>query len=90
MNLYRVTDWTYDWCCFTFDTTRNKAKLAVAKEFDIDYVDMRCKTLVKDVKETNEPSVVYSEDHKDYPIVKKLGYKYDTPEEYEEWVDSLL
>lgn len=77
MNLYQVSDWTYDWCCYTFDINRNKAKLAVAKEFDIDYIDMRCKTLAKNVKEINEPTVVYSEDHKYYPIVKKLGYEYN-------------
>ena len=90
MNLYRVSDWTYDWCCYIFHTNRNKAKLAGAKEFDLDYTDMRCKTLAKNVKEISEPVVVYSEDHKDYPIVKKLGYKYNTPEEYKEWMDGLL
>ena len=50
LNLYMVTDSNYDWCCFAFDTSRNRAKLNVAEEFDYDYTEMRCKTLKKGCK----------------------------------------
>ena len=49
MNLYMVLDSNYDWCCFAFDTSRNKAKLSVAREFGNEYTEMRCKTLKKGV-----------------------------------------
>jgi len=74
-NLYRISDNNYDWCCYTIDVSRNKAKLAVAKEFDIDYIDMRCKTLAKNVN-CDRPILVYDEDCDGYDIVRSFGYEY--------------
>lgn len=49
MNLYIVYDANYDWECFVFETTKNKAKKRVAEDFFMDYIDVRCKTLKKGV-----------------------------------------
>ena len=83
MNLYMVLDNNYDWCCFAFDTSRNRAKKSVADEFYCDYIDMRCKTLKKDV-DISTPMLVTHPDDKGYDIVLSCGYHYATEEE--EWI----
>ena len=71
VNLYMVLDSNYDWCCFAFDTSRNKAKLSVAREFGNEYTEMRCKTLKKGVN-VPVPMLVTHPDDKGYDIVKKI------------------
>ena len=80
MNLYMVLDANYDWCCFAFDTSRNRAKKRVANEFGCDYIDMRCKTLKKDVNVLIPMLVTHPNDN-GYDIVLNYGFRY--PEE--EW-----
>ena len=77
VNLYMVLDSNYDWCCFAFDTSRNKAKLSVAKEFGNEYTEMRCKTLKKGVN-VPFPMLVTHPDDEGYDIVKNCGYEYGT------------
>ena len=84
MNLYMVYDGNYDWCCFAFDTTRNRAKMRVAREFDCEYTDMRCKTLKKGVNIPAPMLVTHPED-KGYDIVQACGYSYGTDEEEGEY-----
>lgn len=76
MNLYVVLDSNYDWCCFAFDISRNKAKLRVAKEFGNDYTDMRCKTLRKGIN-VAAPMLVTHPDDNGYDIVRNCGYEYE-------------
>ena len=80
MNLYMVMDANYDWCCFAFDTSRERAKLRVAKEFDNEYIEMRCKTLKKGVN-VPLPMLVTHPDDEGYDIVLQCGYQYDIYEE---------
>ena len=75
MNLYMVFDSNYDWCCFAFDTSRNRAKMSVAEEFDCDYIEMRRKTLKKGVNVTASMLVTNPDDN-GYDIVKNCGYEY--------------
>ena len=75
MNLYMVLTSQYDWCCFAFDVSRNKAKIAVAQEFDCEYTEMRCKTLKKGVNILS-PMLVTDDESEGYEIVKSLGYEY--------------
>lgn len=75
LNLYMVMDSNYDWCCFAFDISRNKAKLSVAQEFDQEYTDMRCKTLKKGVN-ISVPMLVTCPEDKGYDIVQSCGYEY--------------
>ena len=83
MNLYSVWDRNYEWCCFVFDTTRNRAKLRVAESFGEDYIDMRCKTLKKGVN-VPYPMLVDCDDADGYDIVLQCGYHYATEEEMNE------
>ena len=83
MNLYMVLDNNYDWCCFAFDTSRNKAKKKVADEFSCDYIDMRCKTLRKGVNVLIPMLVTHPNDN-GYDMVLNCGYHYAT--EDEEWI----
>ena len=76
MDLYLVYDINYDWCCFAFNSSRNRAKLSVSKEFGTEYIDMRCKTLKKGVN-VSEPMLVTHPDDYGYDIVKNFGYEYD-------------
>ena len=78
-----VLDSNYDWCCFAFDTSRNRAKKSVADEFYCDYIDMRCKTLKKGVNVPAPMLVTHPED-KGYDLVLNCGYHYALPEE--EWI----
>jgi hypothetical protein len=75
MNLYIVYDSNYDWGCFVFETTRNKAKKRAAEHFFMDYIDMRCKTLKKGVN-FPYPKTVDSEDDEGYSTVLALGHHY--------------
>lgn len=75
MNLYMVLDANYDWCCFAFDITRNRAKKRVADEFSHEYIDMRCKTLKKGVN-VPIPMLVTHPDDDGYDMVLKCGYHY--------------
>lgn len=83
MNLYIVWDKNYEWCCYAFDTTRNRAKLRVAESFGEDYINMRCKTLRKGIN-LPYPMLADSEDAEGYDIVLQLGYRYATEEEMNE------
>ena len=80
LNLYMVLDSDYDWCCFAFDTSRNRAKLSVAQEFGYEYTDMRCKTLRKGVNVSLPMLVTHPED-KGYEIVQNCGYEFGKDED---------
>lgn len=80
MNLYGVFDSNYDWCCYVFENTRNKAKLRVATEVGQDYTDMRCKTVRKGVN-FPYPKTVFDENSEGYDIVLECGVRYLTEEE---------
>ena len=86
MNLYHVWDRHYEWCCFAFNTTRNRAKARVAELFDQEYIDMRCKTLKRGVN-VPVPMVVDCDTDEGYDMVLKCGYRYATEEELNEWED---
>lgn len=75
MNLYMVLDANYDWCCFAFDVSRNRAKKRVADEFGCDYVEMRCKTLRKGMN-VPVPMLVTCPEDKGYDIILNCGYAY--------------
>ena len=79
MNLYMVLDNSYEWCCFVFDTSRNRAKKRVADEFYCEYIDMRCKTLKKGVN-IPIPMLVTHPDDNGYDMVLNLGYQYEIPD----------
>ena len=79
MNLYQVMDKNYEWGCFVFDVSRNRAKASVAEHLGEDYVDMRCKTLKKGVN-VPMPTIVDSEDDEAYQMVLACGYKYYSDE----------
>lgn len=82
LNLYMVMDSNYDWCCFAFDSSRNRAKMSVAEKFSCDYTEMRCKTLKKGVN-VSVPMLVTHPDDTGYDIVKSCGYGY---KEEEDWI----
>lgn len=81
MNLYIVTDANYDWGCFVFETTRNRAKLRVAKSLFQEYIDMRCITLKKGVN-VPEPMVVDDENAEGYDMVLQCGCHYENADDY--------
>lgn len=81
LNLYMVMDNNYDWCCFAFDTSRNKAKLSVAQEFGYEYTEMRCKTLKKGVN-VPLPMLVTCPEDNGYDIVQNCGYEYGEDADY--------
>ncbi len=91
MNLYKVMDANYDWCCFVFETTRNRAKLRVAESLGQEYIDMRCKTLKKGVN-VPRPMTVDDETAEGYDMVVQCGYGYSYEEEPTtdppEWLDD--
>lgn len=75
MNLYCIWDRDYEWCCYVFETTRNKAKERASGYFGEEYIDMRCKTLKKGVN-VPVPHVVDSDTAPGYDMVLKLGYSF--------------
>lgn len=85
MNLYQVWDANYEWCCFVFDVTRNRAKMQVAESYGEDYINMRCKTLKKGVN-VPAPMLVDSDTDDGYELVLQYGYRYASEEEF----DGLL
>lgn len=82
MNLYIVLDANYNWGCFVFEKTRNRAKAAVARHFDMDYTEMRCKTLKRAVN-VDYPMIVDCETDQGYDMVLACGYHYMKDEENE-------
>lgn len=80
MNLYLVCDADYEWGCFAFDTTRNRAKYSVARQFDEEYINMRCKTLKKCIN-IHSPMIVDCDTDKGYDIVLACGYHFMDEEE---------
>jgi len=82
LNLYIVMDANYEWGCFVFDASRNRAKMRVAYEFGADYIDMRCKTLARGVN-MDFPMLVDCPEHEGYDLVERLGFHYGTDEEEE-------
>ena len=80
-NLYLVCAADYEWCCFVFDVSRNKAKARGAEYFGEEYINMRCKTLVRGV---NYPfsRVVDCETDEGYEMVQQCGYRFLTEEEW--------
>ena len=80
MNLYMVTDSNYEWCCFVFETSRNRAKLWVSKSFDESYISLRCKTLKKGIN-LSLPMLVDDVDSEGYDIVLECGYRFATEDE---------
>ena len=81
MNLYSVTDKTYDWCCYVFATTRGRAKALGASYIGVDYIDARCSTLKRGVNFSQE-MVVDDTDSPGYEMVLKCGYEFADEEEY--------
>lgn len=75
MNLYSVCNKDYEWCCYVFETTRNKAKERGSGFLGERYIDTRCKTLNKGVN-VPTPHVVKSTDDPGYEMVLKLGYSF--------------
>lgn len=75
MNLYCIWNKDYEWCCFVFETTRNRAKHRGASYFGERYIDMRCQTLKKGVNMPT-PHVVDDIDAPGYDMVLKLGYSF--------------
>ena len=75
MNLYQVFYSSYDWGCFVFDVSRNRAKMRVAHHFGFDYVDARCKTLKKGIN-LRLPMIVDSDMDEGYNLVLRLGFHY--------------
>ena len=88
MNLYQVFDKNYEWACFAFDVSRNRAKSRVAELFGLFYTDMRCKTLKKGVTSIQTPTVVDCETDAAYKVVLECGYKYYSDEELAEMVEK--
>ena len=86
MNLYMVLDINYDWCCFAFDVSRNRAKMRVAENFGCEYTEMRCKTLSKGVN-VPIPRLVETDTDEGYDVVLACGYHYATEEEI--WGEGL-
>lgn len=74
MNLYVVYPSDNEWSCYIISTTRNRAKNEVAKWFDLDYADMRCRTIKKDVG--NKEMIIDTPDADGYDIVLASGRKY--------------
>ena len=83
MNLYQVWDKNYEWCCFAFDTSRNKAKLRVAESFFCDYIDMRCMTVKKGVN-VQVPMLVDHPNAEGYDMVLYYGGRYE--QDVEAWI----
>ena len=75
MNLYIVLDRGYDWCCFVFAKSRNTAKKLAADFFDLEYIEMRARTIAKNTEITGE-AVVDDNEHKLYETVKKYGCEF--------------
>lgn len=79
MNLYNVMDKNYEWSCFVFAPTRNKAKKLVADHFFIDYIDLRSRCLKKGVN-IDHCVVVDHPDDEYYDLVVNCGFSYDYDE----------
>lgn len=78
MNLYRVTDYDYSWVAFTFADTAGKAKNIVANEFNLKFLDMRCRIEKKDV--SGEAGICDADNEKDCERLAQYGLKYDEVE----------
>ncbi len=74
MTLYVVGPNDYRWQCFVITTTHNRAKNEVAKHFGLDYMDMRCRIIKKDVG--NEELIIDDDTAAGYEIVLENGEKY--------------
>ena len=79
-NLYSVCAADYEWSCFVFDISRNKAKMRAAAHFGENYINMRCKTLVRGVNFPT-PVVVDCETDEGYEMVLQCGFRYMTEED---------
>ena len=83
LNLYRVSYCYSEWCVFVFDTSRGRAKARTAREFDGEYIHMRCQSLMRGVN-VPFPMIVSSPDDEGYEHVLKCGHQYASDEELEE------
>ncbi len=87
MNLYIVSPYHKDWCCFVFARSRNRAKSLVAGylrgDYEIEYIDLRSRTGAKNT-EVKDEAVVDWDEHPLYETVKKYGYEYLNWDEIEE------
>lgn len=90
MNLYQVADAQYEWCCFVFDVSRNRAKASAAEYFGCDYIDMRCKTLKKGLQSVQIPTIVDSDADEEYKVVLECGYRYYDEEELAAMIDEWM
>lgn len=81
MNLYNVMDKNYEWSCFVFAPTRNKAKCMVADHLFQDYIDLRCRLLRRGLN-TPLPLVVDCPEDTGYDLILKCGYSYMNEEEF--------
>ena len=81
MNLYLVYVGRFEWCCFVFTTSRNRAKMLVMQCFGTDdpYTDYRCITKQKDVGGTER--VIDWQEDEEYYRVTELGFSYKEPED---------
>ena len=89
VNLYQVMPRTYEYSYFVFAESRNEAKAlcvdrnASSTDGDENYINLRCKTLKKDVDESYYCTVIEAPEDKGYEYVKMLGFDYYTNEEWE-------
>ena len=87
MNLYNVMDKNYEWGCFVFAPSRNRAKVLVAEHFNEDYIHLRCKTLKKGIN-MDQCLIVDCPEDTGYDLVLKLGFHYPTQEEIDSYYDK--
>ena len=84
MNLYLVSEKEAEWCVFVFAHTRNRARYLLPDlEYGAQYITTSARLIGK-TDEVAEEAVVDTETHPLYPIVQKLGGKFDDLESEEE------
>lgn len=88
MNLYRVCDKHWTWCCYVFAPTRNKAKMLVANHLFEEYIYLRSQCLKKNVA-IDHCLVVDSPEDNGYDLVQQCGYRYLTEEEEAEYYRKI-
>lgn len=84
MNLYLVSEKGAEWGVFVFAHTRNRARYLLPDfEDGMEYTSTSARLIGK-TDEVAEEAVVDTETHPLYPIVLKLGGKFDDLESEEE------
>ena len=76
MNLYWVTEEGAEWVVFVFAQTRNKARSMLhADDKGVEYITTRARLIGK-TEEVKQETLVDTERHPLYWIVKKLGWTF--------------